>query len=57
MNIIQQQKLLEALTDQEIQGANAPEYLKQVEVKRRVEMRNAYQAQQQQADDKKVLKS
>lgn len=55
MNIIQQQKLLEALTDQEIQGANAPEYLKQVEVKRRVEMRNAYQAQQQQADDNKTV--
>ena len=55
MNILQITESLKDLSDQELAGAGAPEYLKQQEISRRLDVRNRYQAQQAQVDATKTV--
>ena len=55
MNILQITERLKDLSDQELAGAGAPEYLKQQEISRRLDVRNRYQAQQAQVDATKTV--
>ena len=55
MNILEITESLKDLSDQELAGAGAPEYLKQQEISRRLDMRNRYQAQQAQVDATKTV--
>jgi hypothetical protein len=55
MNILEITESLKDLSDQELAGAGAPEYLKQQEISRRLDVRNRYQAQQAQVDATKTV--
>jgi hypothetical protein len=55
MNILQITESLKDLSDQELAGAGAPEYLKQQEISRRLDVRKRYQAQQAQVDATKTV--
>lgn len=55
MNIVQLQKAFELMSDQELSQQQEHGFLRDQEVKRRVELRNSYQQAQQQADANKTV--
>lgn len=55
MNIVELQKAFELMSDQELSQQQEHGFLRDTEVKRRVALRNSYQAQQQQADASKTV--
>jgi hypothetical protein len=55
MNIVQLQKAFELMSDQELSQQQEHGFLRDTEVKRRVELRNSYQQAQQQADASKTV--